>query len=420
MESEQRSSQSKLDDVLGGVESAIEDLKQSESAKPVFAGFQTELPQDAAQIDNSSAAAQLAPPTPTPAVKRPKGRLLIGSLLMVLFAAAFYIVWDGVFRYQAYGLVEGNRVAVRTSTAGIIQKVYVAEGDLVRTGDLLFTIGNVELDHRLERTRDGIRLAEAQLDAHIAKLRRIARQREWDVLDNTAELFELASELPKRRSEVERLERSLARAQKANEFAGLSAEEFERVQFELQGEQGVLKKLDEAVSALQTRNDLTSNEAGLDLAELKPTMVHIENLQNETQRLYELLKASNIVAPLTGTVVKHRCVAGNWVDTSEELLEIVEEGTVEPVLFLSQGDTRNVEPGTEIIVHIDPMSEPVTCKVRRAADEFRVPPEQLVRYYDSGEPLLPVILEPVGDITIKPGAMIKLPHDAKRILGWFQ
>ena len=66
------------------------------------------------------------------------------------------------------------------------------------------------------------------------------------------------------------------------------------------------------------------------------------------------------------------------------------------------------------------MSEPVNCKVRRTADEFRVPPEQLVRYYDSGEPLLPVILEPIGDITIKPGAMIKLPHDFERVLDRFQ
>jgi multidrug resistance efflux pump len=386
----------------------------------VFAGFQTGLPQDAAQIDNASAAAQLAPPTPTPPPKRPKGRLLIGSLLMILFSAAFYSVWDGVFRYQAYGLVEGNLVAVRTSAPSTIQKVFVAEGDTVRTGDLLLTIENVELEHRLERTRDSIRLAQAQLDAHIAKLRRIARQREWDVLDNAAEFFELASELPKRRSEVERLERSLARALKANEFAGLSVEEFERVKFALQGEQGLLRKLTDAVSALQTRNDLTSDEAELDLAELKPTMVHIENLQKETQRLYELLKASNIVAPITGIVVKHRCVTGKWVDTSEELLEIVEDGTVEPVLFLSQGDTRDVDIGTEIVVHIDPMSEPVHCTVRRIADEFRVHPEQLFRYYDSGEPLLPVILEPVGDITIKPGAMVKVPHDFEKLLERFQ
>ena len=167
MKSGQRSSQSNLDAALGDVESAIEDLKQSESAEPVFAGFQTGLPQDAAQIDNASAAAQLAPPTPTPPPKRPKGRLLIGSLLMILFSAAFYIVWDGVFRYQAYGLVEGNLVAVRTSAPGTIQKVFVAEGDTVRTGDLLLTIENVELEHRLERTRDSIRLAQAQLDVDV-------------------------------------------------------------------------------------------------------------------------------------------------------------------------------------------------------------------------------------------------------------
>jgi multidrug resistance efflux pump len=418
--SEQRSSPSTVDATLGDVESAIEDLKQIESDKPMFAGFQTELPQDAAQIDNASTSAQLASPKPTPPPKRPKGRLLIGSLLIILFATAVYIVWDGVFRYQAYGLVESNLVVVRTSAPGTIQKVFVAKGDMVRTGDLLLTIENVELEHQLERTRDSIRLAQAQLDSHIAKLRRIARQREWDVLDNAAEFFELASELPKRRSEVERLERSLARTQMAQEFAGVSVEDFERIQFALQGEQGLLEKLAEAVSALQTRNDLTSDEAELYLAELKPTMIRIENLQNETQRLYELLKASNVVAPITGIVVKHRCVAGKWVDTSEELFEIVEDGTVEPVLFLSQSDTRNVDPGTEIVVHIDPMSEPVHCTIRRTADEFCVPPAQLVRYYDSGEPLLPVILDPVGNIAIKPGAMVKVPHNFERLLDRFQ
>ena len=153
-------------------------------------------------------------------------------MLVVLFDAAFYIVRDGVFRCQTYRLVDGHRVSVRTSAAGIIQKVYVAKGLCGRREprsyrDLLLTVENIKLEHRLKRTRDGIRLAEAQLDAHIAKLRRIARQCEWDVLDNAAEFFELASELAKRRSEVI---------------------EFEPVQFALQGKQSLLSNLVETVS----------------------------------------------------------------------------------------------------------------------------------------------------------------------------
>jgi hypothetical protein len=123
---------------------------------------------------------------------------------------------------------------------------------------------------------------------------------------------------------------------------------------------------------------------------------------------------------MTGIIVKHRCVAGKWVEISEALLEIVEEGTIEPVLYLSQGDTRNVEPGTEIVVHIAPLGEPVNCLVRRIVDEFRVPPEQLVRYYDSGEPLLPIILEPADGIPLRLGAMVKVPHDFERLLDSFQ
>jgi hypothetical protein len=46
---EQQPSLPSVDAALSDVESVIEDLKQSESAQPMFAGFQTELPPDAAQ-----------------------------------------------------------------------------------------------------------------------------------------------------------------------------------------------------------------------------------------------------------------------------------------------------------------------------------------------------------------------------------
>jgi hypothetical protein len=170
---------------------------------------------------------------------------------------------------------------------------------------------------------------------------------------------------------------------------------------------------------MEARNHFEADDSQPNLAEIKPTLVLIENLQNETQRLYEMLKSSNLVAPMTGIVVKHQCVAGKWVDTSEILLEIVEEGSVEPVIFLSQGDTRHVTPGTEIVIHIAPANKSLKCRVKRLADEFRVPPTQLIRYYDSGEPLLPVILEPIEKIAIRPGAMVKVPHDFEKVFGRF-
>jgi multidrug resistance efflux pump len=136
----------------------------------VFSGLQTELPHGRYEERQSECCCSTCTTNTDYTSQRPKDRLRIGSLWLVLFAAAIYTVRDGVFQFHTYRLVDGNRASVRTSAAGVIQKVYVAEAYLTRTGDLLLTIKNIEREHRLERTRDGIRLAKAQLDTDIVKV----------------------------------------------------------------------------------------------------------------------------------------------------------------------------------------------------------------------------------------------------------
>ena len=163
-----------ISDLLGQLPKAASEKAASEPKPrpPGPVGFQAELPKLASQIDAASQAAHLAAPAASHPPKRPKGRLIIGSFLMGILLAGIYIVWDGVFRHQSYGVVDANRLPIRAAEPGIIQRVYVAEGDHVRTGDLLVVMDSTDLQRRLAQTQDDLALGEAQLDALMAELQR--------------------------------------------------------------------------------------------------------------------------------------------------------------------------------------------------------------------------------------------------------
>ncbi len=333
-------------------------------------------------------------------------------MLLSLIAAGAFIVWDGVFRYQAYGLVKANRLEVRTMVPGVVQRIYISEGDQVKTGDLLVVLENHDFEHRLRRTRDELRLAESQLDATIAKLR-------WDAQANAAELYELTGKLREHRAEFLRLERSLERLTKLKNDGAISDEVFDQTSFAKTGKEGLIEMYEEAIANYQRRTNSSTGEFEVPLEQLKPSLVKIENLQHEVELLQDEAQKFWVRASLPGLVVKRPCLTGQWVGTAELLLELVEVGSTQPVVYMSQERTSQMQPGSELVIHVDPNRQPITCRVKRHGDEYVPAPPSLTRFYDMNEPLLPIVLETDTNVTLPPGAMIKVPHAMSHWRGFF-
>ena len=68
------------------------------------------------------------------------------------------------------------------------------------------------------------------------------------------------------------------------------------------------------------------------------------------------------------------------------------------------------QPGTSLVIYVDPNRQPITCRVKRQGDEYVPAPPPLTRFYDMNEPLLPIVLETETNLALPPGAMIKVPH----------
>ena len=410
-----------------GIDSAIGDLQKASapgdlheaSAPSTPVGFQAELPGLATQIDAASQAAHLTPPAASPPPKRPKGRLIIGAFLLGLLMAGIYIVWDGVFRYQSYGIVEANRLPVKAAGPGIIQRVYVAEGERVQTGDLLLVMDSSDLQRRLAQTQDDLALSEAQLDALMAELQRSLERgiqaREADAEDFSAEYFELASKLRAHRAELERLNRSLSRALDLKQKNVLTDEQYEAIHFAQTGEKELVEMLEESVEHLRRRTEIVSPETEVPIEQLRPALVRIDNYKRELLRIRDDISRNQVVAPLSGIVVKRQCLTGRWVETSEVLLEIVEEGSSQPVIYLSQYDTFHLKPGQEISIHILPHHKPLGCTVERVGAEYVPVPLSIERFYGKNESVLPVFLKSKYLVELPPGATIRVPHSMSEL-----
>jgi hypothetical protein len=126
------------------------------------------------------------------------------------------------------------------------------------------------------------------------------------------------------------------------------------------------------------------------------------------------LDQGQVRAPANGLVVKVRHFTGEQCKPGEPIVSLLEEGSLEVVLYLPQDSSTVLAPDAEVKLILDPYPEPLTCRVQRLGEEFEPAPEHLKRHYREGQRLLPVHLRP-GDesarwMALRLGGVVKLSY----------
>ena len=362
---------------------------------------------------------------PTPLPKRPKGRWFIGLILAGCCAFAMYQVWDSFFRYQAYGVVEGQTILVSPPWEGVIQYIHVREGDAVRQGQVLVTMENLELKQRFHHLGDELRVAQANLEAESAKLKWQFSYSMDQSQGAVVAYYETLGNLLREQSRLEDLKLNLRRAEVLLGPKAISREEYDQIRLGKAGQEERIAKLQEALVELKKRADQATSliqkkgelSAGLKdngIEQLKPNLARIEALQAERVRLQEQIDQGLIRAPCSGLVLKITHFVGERCKATEPLLKVLEEGSLKVVLYLPQEACTLFTPGGDVSLLVDPYPERLSCTVIRIGDEFVLPPENIKRHYREGQKLLPVTLEPKDEWTrwmaLRVGGVVKLAH----------
>jgi len=85
------------------------------------------------------------------------------------------------------------------------------------------------------------------------------------------------------------------------------------------------------------------------------------------------------------------------------------------VIYLSQHDTFQLEPGQKINIHVLPHHKPLECTVERVGAEYVPVPLCIERFYGKNESVLPVFLKSKYKVELPPGATIRVPHSMSEL-----
>lgn len=324
-------------------------------------------------------------------MKTPRGgRLLIYTMLLALFCA---IVWASIARLdeitRGMGIVipSSRLQVIQNLEGGILEKVFVDEGEQVRSGQPLM---------QLDDTRFSSSFRESAIEyySELAKAARLKAELSGDALTFPQELnghpdyVEREKEIFNQRADRFGAELNVAREQVAQAQYELDTAEdqltflttsFELGQDELEltvplAEQGVVSKV-ELIQLRQRVNDLESEKRRTELSvpklqagyqeslarkdeviqkyrseiiqELKETEVHLDQLDESHNALEDQVDRTLVRSPMDGIVKKiHITTLGGVVQPGMSLLEIVPlednlliEAQIQPkdIGFLRQG-----------------------------------------------------------------------------------
>ena len=354
------------------------------------------------------------PAKPAAPPKRPKGKLFVGSIILTLIGVTTYAIWNSTLRYAAYGKVEGRVVHVAAPWDGIVQSLHVSEGATLRQGEPLLTLQNLELQQQLEEVGDQLKISQADIAAETAHYRLRAEQQGDENQKAIAEYYEMWGRQLEEQAQLTSLESRLDRLEALREQNAVSEEEWESTRIATDGQRAKVKKLEAAVEQMRARSEPPPDNDDEIIRELQPLLARLKNLQAKLPRLRAQINQGKIHSPVDGRVVKRNVFVGEYAEKAETLIEVLEEGSLEIVLYMSQRLASRVSAADSVPLTIEPNAKAVRCRVVRVGDRLEPVPETLRQYYRSGETLLPVYLQPQSDdqddVILRLGTEVKMPH----------
>jgi multidrug resistance efflux pump len=349
-------------------------------------------------------------PRTTPLPKRPKGRLLVGAVLVSLIAVPVYLTWDGFFRYRAYGTIQGRVVRVAPPWQGTVRQWQVRDGEEVRQGQPLVLLANAEIEQRLARAQDELRLAQAALEAQAAQLTLERRALDRTAQRAQAEYYEQLGALRYDQARLSELTANRQRSEVLLAQGAISKAQWEAAQFAEQGQRDKVAQSETAVNELRKRAEAHDAPLADRSARLRPQTAQIEALQAELLRLRAELERGQVLAPVAGRVIRRHIFTGELAHPNEPVVEVLEAGSLEAVLYLSQSQAHELETGQCVVLQVAPRRESLTFELVRVGAQLEPPPPSLARYYRAAERLLPVHYRPLAE---GPGMSLPLHSEVR-------
>lgn len=198
-------------------------------------------------------------------------------------------------------------VSLLSQATGVVQRVAVEEGDYASKGKLLCLVDDRELQINLDLAKQRLEQTKVQLETA-----RISRE--------------------KISSQINAKEAELARNAKALDEGLVSDTDVELIRNQL----------------AELGHDLRAQEAAI-----RENQYRVEELTAEISKVEVQISHTRITAPFAGRIVERSVELGQTIRANDPLFELASFSPLFADIFISEMDSRRVEPGQQVAVTLD-------------------------------------------------------------------
>lgn len=354
------------------------------------------------------------PPTP----KRPKGKFFIAFVLLSIMLAASSMLWNELFRYQAYGAIHGNVLRIATPMQGIVSRLLVEEGQHVEKGELLATLNSIELDMKLSKIQSELEMARGTMTTRIAEIDRQNREHSLELLRTQVAYFEILGQLQSETGKLRELDASSEAMKPLNGRGIVSQVELDQLEAQHQGQRSKVDSLEHAVAELKLGINQLKRTAVNDPSLLESERARVAALQGELDEWNAFRLQKEVRAPASGRIIHRKRLPGEFVAQGTELLELLEDRSMEARLFVTQDQAVRFPVGSLLYLDVPPHRARLPFAIVRIEDETSSVPDHAIRYYQRNARLVALVVKPIDSDLLKTqggdpvwlGAEVRLPR----------
>lgn len=258
-------------------------------------------------------------------------------------------------RITASGTVEPvQTVNLSPDNAGILQALYVEQGDRVEQGDLIAQMESDDIEAQLAQRQAAVAEAEARL----AEVRRGSLPE--DISQAEATLAAARAAVRDAEARLERAENQLARNQRLYEEGAISVDELEGFRREVRGAQAGLEQAQ--FQAEEARQQLIDVRNDPDPEVLDQTQAQLEQVRAQLQATQVALEDTRVRAPFSGIITQKFATEGAFVTpttsaseasaaTSTAIVALASE--LEVLAEVPEADIEQIRPGQAVEIRAD-------------------------------------------------------------------
>lgn len=276
--------------------------------------------------------------------------LLVGASLLVA-GAATVLYWLGSGNYETTdnAQIDGNIISVRSGVTSYVSGIYFVDNQIVKKGQLLFTLDTVELKAKADEAEAALEYARADLG--VARNEAVAGYQNAGSYNESSkagsqEVAVAKASLIKSQNEYRRLEQLLA-------IRAATQEQYENAQTALKNANAAYAKAQSqyraslsSAESIRTQAKVKSQQASLKLALIRQREAELTLARNDLEKAW-------IRAPFSGRVTRRAVQGGQYVSAGQALCSVIDTDNCWISANFKETQLFNIKPGQRVEVKID-------------------------------------------------------------------